>query len=115
MEPVTVLVIEDSAAEATLLRTALARCEIRVVEPPTGRAVPIALAIAGSKALIQSPAELVKTVEKGVPIVGVVAGLSQKARKRALAAGVREIHERPREWRPYSELIASLVERFVRT
>ena len=36
------------------------------------------------------------------------------ARQRALAAGVREIHDRPSKWHPYSELIGSLVSRFTR-
>lgn len=117
MEQVTVLVIEEGAAEATLIRAALARCtEVQVVESLAERSAPIALAIAGAKALAESPNELVKSLEtRGIPVIGVVAGLSQKAKKRALAAGVREIHDRPREWRPYAELIDSLVSRFTRT
>jgi hypothetical protein len=117
MEPGTVLVIEEGAAEAVLIRAALARCtEVRVVESLAGRSTPIALAIAGAKALTESPDKLVKSLEsRGIPLIGVAAGLSKAAKRRALAAGVREIHDRPSEWRPYSELIDSLVTRFIRT
>jgi hypothetical protein len=117
MEPVTVLVIEEGAAEATLIRAALARCtEVQVVESLAERSAPIALAIAGPTALAESPNELVKSLEaRGIPVIGVVAGLSRAAKKRALAAGVHEIHDRPRKWRPYAELIESVVSRFTRT
>jgi hypothetical protein len=116
MEPVTVLVIEEGAAEATLLRAALARCEVRVVETLTERSASTALAIAGARALAESPGELVKSLEaRGIPVIGVAAGLSKAAKRRALAAGVREIHDRPRQWRPYAELIDSLVSPFIRT
>jgi hypothetical protein len=117
MEPVTVLVIEEGAAEGTLIRAALARCsEVRVVESLTEQSAPIALAIAGAKALAESPTDLVKSLQaRGIPVIGVAAGLSKAAKRRALAAGVREIHDRPREWRPYAQLIDSLVSRFTRT
>jgi len=116
MEAVGVLVIERDAAEATLIRAALARCtEVQAVDSLTEPSAPIALAIAGAKALAQATDELKELQARGIPVVAVAASLSQKARKRALAAGVREIHERPREWQPYSELIESLVTRFVRT
>jgi hypothetical protein len=114
MEPVTVLVIEGGAAEATLLRAALARCEVRVVDALTERSAPIALAIAGAKALTKS-AKLKSLEARGIPVIGIAAGLSPAAKRRALAAGVREIHDRPKEWRPYAELVDSLVSRFTRT
>jgi hypothetical protein len=115
MEPVTVLVIEEGAVEVTLLRAALTRCEVQVVESLAERSAPIALAIAGAKALAQSADELKSLNARGIPVVGIAARLSQAARRRALAAGVREIHDRPKEWRPYAELIDSLVSRFTRT
>lgn len=121
--PVTVLVIEDGA-EAVLVCAALARRpEVQVVDAPDlGGALrrldqqpePVALAIAGSAALAQSADELVKRLgARGIPVIGVTAGLAPAARQRALAAGVREIHDRPTEWRPYWELIDSLVARFI--
>jgi len=123
MERVTVLVIEKGA-EAALVCAALAKKpEVRVVEAPdVGRALkrlktrsaPLALAIVGAEGLADS-AQLVKRLQpRGVPIIAVVPGLPIAERERALAAGVREVHERPSKWRPYSELIESLVARFVR-
>jgi hypothetical protein len=124
MEPVTVLVIEEGAAEAALVCAALAlHPAVRVVDAPdleralerTSRA-PVALAIAGSRALTRSPEKLVsKLGAHGIPVVGIAAGLERKARDRALAAGVREVYERPGEWRAYAELVGSLVGRFIRT
>jgi ABC-type sugar transport system substrate-binding protein len=116
MEAVAVLVMERGAAEATLIRAALARCtEVQVVESLTEPSAQIALAIAGAKALAQAGDELKELQARGIPVVAVASGLSQKARKRALAAGVREIHERPRDWQPYAQLVESLVARFTRT
>jgi hypothetical protein len=113
MQPATVLIIKGGAAEATLVRAALARCtQARVIETLAEASGPVALAIADATTLTQSIDELKNLHTRGIPVVGVAAGLSQKARKRALAAGVREIHERPRNWRPYWELIESVVARF---
>jgi hypothetical protein len=124
MEPVTVLVIEEGAAEAALVCAALAlHPSLRVVDAPdVERAmeripdIPVGLAIAGARALTRSPEKLVsKLGARGIPVVGIAAGLEPKARQRALAAGVREIHDRPGEWRPYSELVGTLIGRFIRT
>jgi hypothetical protein len=120
---VTVLVIEGGA-EAGLVCAALAlRPEVRVVDAPDlGDALkrleqqrePVALAIAGAAALSERADELVTRLgARGIPVIGVAAGLPPATRQRALAAGVREIHDRPAEWRPYSELIESLVARFI--
>lgn len=124
MEPVTVLVIEEGAAEAALVCAALAlQPTVRVIDAPdVERAMerisgaPVGLAIAGARALMRSPEKLVSQLgSKGIPVIGIAAGLEPKAKQRALAAGVREIHDRPGEWRPYSELVGTLVGRFIRT
>jgi hypothetical protein len=123
---VTVLVIEENAAEAALVAAALAlQPEVRVIDAPGLPAAlerlqddvaPAALAIVGAKALSGSPRELVGRLgAKGLPVVAIAAGLSADARQEALEAGVREVHERPAEWRPYAELIEALVGRFIRT
>jgi hypothetical protein len=122
MEPVAVLVIEEGA-EATLVCVALAKKpEVRVVDAPNvGRALKrlkaqtqVAVALVGSAGLAES-ADLVKKLElRGIPVVGVVRDLPSAVKERALAAGVREIHERPTRWQPYSELIDSVVSRFIR-
>ena len=120
---VTVLVIE-SGAEAALVCAALARRpEVRVVDAAgPGRRAAAARRqrpVAGDRraaALAESADELVKRLGgTGVPVIGVTIGLAPAARQRALAAGVREIHERPAGWPPYAELIDSLVGRFTRT
>lgn len=123
MEPVTVLVIENGA-EAVLVCAALARQpEIRVVDAPDVRRalkrlklqpMPVALAIVGTAALAKSADELKRLGTRGIPMIGIAAGLPAAARQRALAAGVREIHERPAKWHPYAELVSSLVSRFTR-
>ncbi len=127
MDPMAVLVIEEGAAEAALVCAALAlHPDVRVVDAPDLAAAlkrledypypaPVALAIAGATALTQSTDELVSRLgARGIPVIGIAAGLAPDARQRALDAGVREIHERPSEWRPYSELVAALVGRFIR-
>lgn len=122
MHEVTVLVIENGP-EATLVCAALARTpEVRVLDAPdVGRALkrlktqaPVALAIVGAAGLARSSELLKKLRTRGIPVVGVVTDLPAAARQRALAAGVREIHDRPTQWRPYAELIGSLVSRFAR-
>ena len=124
MHRATVVVIEEGA-EAALVCAALAkRPEVRVVEATDltgalakleGDGAPAKLAIAGAAALGGSARELVARLgERGIPVIGVASGISAAARRDALEAGVREMHERPRGWQPYSELIASLVSRFVR-
>ena len=115
----TVLVIEQGA-EAGLVCAALAmRPELQVVgaEDVAGalerleREPGVALAIAGAAALREGMLE--RLGERGIPVVGLAADVAPEVRRRALAAGVREIHERPRRWQPYSELVDSLVARFI--
>jgi CheY-like chemotaxis protein len=123
MHRVAVLVIEEGA-EAGLICAALARRpELRVIDAPDVADVlnrldrdpaPVVLAIAGGAALGAAADEVVKRLGvRGIPVVGVAAGLGPADRQRALAAGVREIHDRPNQWRPYTELIESVVSRFV--
>lgn len=125
MEPVTVLVIEEGAAEAALVAAALAlQPEVRVVDAADAREValrlasppaPVVLALAGAAALAAPPAALLKLLgAQGIPVVGIAAGLSPADKRRALDAGISEVHDRPEEWRPYAELIDSVVTRFIR-
>ena len=121
MEPVTVLVIEEGA-EAALVCAALARQpDVRVLDAPDVRRVlqrldegpgRVAVAIVGAAALAKSDEVVKKLGTRGIPVVGVAAGLAPADRRRALEAGVKEIHDRPAKWQPYSELIDSLVSRF---
>jgi len=121
MEPVTVLVIEEGA-EAALVCAALAKHpDVRVLDAPDlRRAIKrldedpgrLTVAIVGAAALVKSEELVKKLGSRGVPIVGVAAGLAPADRQRALDAGVKEIHDRPVKWQPYSELIGTLVSRF---
>jgi hypothetical protein len=109
MQPVTVLAKQS---------------EVRVVEAPHARRAlsllrtqsePMALAIVCSAVLSKPADTLLKTLEaRGVPLVGIAAGLSQQMKQRALAAGVQEIHDRPRDWPAYAELIEAVIRRFLR-
>ena len=123
MDRAAVLVIEEGA-EAPLVCAALAlRPDLTVLDAPDVAAAlallepepgPVALAIAGETALSGSARDLVQALDaRGIPLIGVVTGLAPQARRRALAAGVREIHDRPAGWRAYRELIGALVARFV--
>jgi hypothetical protein len=116
MQPVTVLVMEESAYESVLMRAALARClDVRVVESLSERAASIVLAIAGPAALRERSDELKGLEARGIPVIGIATGLSSAVKQKALDAGVREIHDRPEDWRPYAELIEGVVGRFIRT
>ena len=126
MDQVTVLLIEESAAEAALMAAALAlRPGVRVLDAPDAieaavqlesSASPVVLAFAGTAALIDPPTGLLRRLEgEGIPVVGVAAGLSEAEKRRALEAGVREVHDRPDAWRSYAELIESVAVRFIRT
>jgi hypothetical protein len=125
MDEVTVLLIEESAAEAALMAAALAlRPGVRVLDAPDAREAdlrldsppsPVVLALAGTAALTAPPAALLLRLQaQGVPVVGIAAGLSEAEKRQALAAGVREVHDRPSQWQPYAELIESVVGRFIR-
>ena len=125
MEQVTVLVIEDNAAEAALMAAALAlRPGVQVLDAPDEREAamrlesppcPVVLALAGAAALAAPPAALFRRLgAQGMTVIGIAAGLSAADKGRALAAGVSEIHERPDTWRPYAALIESVATRFIR-
>jgi DNA-binding NtrC family response regulator len=124
VQRVSVLVIEENAAEAALVAAALAmHPEVQVVDAPDLKgalerlqapAAPFGLAIVGARALGASTAELVSRLgAKGIPVVAIAGGLPASARQKALDTGVREVYERPAEWRRYAELVESLVGRFI--
>jgi phosphoserine phosphatase len=122
MKSVTVLLIANDA-EVTVICAALAKClGVRVMEArDVGHAIKLlgaqaaapAVAISTSASLTKSARELVETLHaRGIPFVVIAAGLSQKARQRALAAGIKEIHDRPKDWHAYSKLIEAVIRRF---
>jgi response regulator RpfG family c-di-GMP phosphodiesterase len=122
MQTITVLVIADGP-EATVICAALAKhAHVRAINVLDAdqaiklletQGAPPALAIGDSAALTKSTDELVRILQaRGIPLIGIAAGLSQNAKQRALAAGVKEIHDRPGDWHAYTELIEAVMLRF---
>ena len=117
MQRIRVLVIEDGAEAALMCAALLKTPNVRVVDAPDVRAAlarlktqHAALALVGTGAL----GDVKKLHARGIPVIAVVPELPPAARKRALAAGVQEVYNRPTDWRAYSELIDSVVSRFIR-
>ena len=113
-----ILLIESDPAEAVLASAAVAlRSDVEVLRAPNRRAAadmlgeaPVGLAILGRQAIGSADPTLLQAfVSGGVPVVGLGVALGEAERQRALAAGVREVHERPREWPAYRTLIARLL------
>lgn len=109
--------------EATVIAAALAkRPEVRLIEAlDAGHAIKLletqaaapALAIGTAAVLAKSVDDLVKALdERRIPLIVIAAGLSETVKQRTRAAGVKEIHDRPRDWRAYSELIETVIRRF---
>ena len=114
-----VLLVESAFVEATLARAALAlRRDVLVLQAEDLRSAsglleraPVALAILGKAALDHADRSTISAfVRGGVPVVGLGVELAEPLRKKALQAGVREVHERPRDWRAYRSLISGLVD-----
>ncbi|MGQ0543743.1 MAG: hypothetical protein ACT4P3_00205 [Betaproteobacteria bacterium] len=114
-----VILVESSPVEAILAQAALAlRPEVTVLQAEDLRSAsdllggaPVALAILGKEALRAADGRSLQAfVSGGVPVVGLGVNLADAVRRQALAAGVREVHERPREWRAYRSLIGAIVD-----
>lgn len=125
MKSIAVLLIANDA-EATVICAALAKCpDVRVIEArDAGHAIKLlgaqaaapAVAIGTTASPTKSARELVAALQaRGIPFVVIAAGLSEKARQRALATGMKEIHDRPRDWYAYSKLIEAVIRRFAGT
>jgi hypothetical protein len=113
-----VILVESSPVEAILASAALAlHPEVTVLQVEDLRTagdllggLPVALAILGKEALRAADGGALQPfVKGGVPVVGLGVNLDEPVRRRALAAGVREVHERPREWRAYRSLVSGIV------
>lgn len=119
-----ILLIESDPAEAVLASAAVAlRSDVEVLRAPNLRAgadmlgeAPVGLAILGRQAIGSADPTLLQAfVSGGVPVIGLGVALGEAERQRALAAGVREVHERPREWPAYRTLIARLLSEWLPT
>ncbi|HZM37386.1 MAG TPA: hypothetical protein VFC18_23205 [Burkholderiales bacterium] len=114
-----VILVERRPVEAILASTALShRREILVLraEDLSSAAamldtLPVALGILGKEALDAADAPTLQAFSRaGVRLVGLGIHLAESLREKALAAGVQEVHERPREWRAYRSLVGELVD-----
>jgi len=119
-----VLLIENSQAESTLACAALAlRPEIAVLavrDVPAaidllqkrGGESEVEIAILGRDAIGGSAGRLVEALSRAgreIPVIGIAAGVRESDRKRALAAGVRAVYDRPRDWKTYSNFMRNVV------
>src|SRR3970040_807946 len=114
MSQPAVILVETSVVEAVLACAALAlRPEVMVLQAEDLReasdllgGAPVALAILGKEALGAADGRTLRRfVSGGVRVVGLGVNLPESVRRQALAAGVREVHERPREWHAYRSLV----------
>ena len=114
-----VILVESSPVEAILACAALAlRPGVLVLQAEDLREAgdmlgdaPVTLAILGKQALGSADGRSLQAfVSGGVPVVGVGVNVPDAVRRQALAAGVREVHERPRDWHAYRSLIGGLLD-----
>jgi len=124
MSQPAVILVETSVVEAVLACAALAlRPEVMVLQAEDLReasdllgGAPVALAILGKEALGAADGRTLQAfVSGGVPVVGLGVNLPESVRRQALAAGVREVHERPREWHAYRSLVNGLLDSLLPT
>ena len=112
-----VILVEDSPYESALAYVALTRETSSVVQVADLReAARLAsggggLAILGQRAIKQASNRQLRAL--GIPAVGGVR-LSNEDRRRAFAAGVSAVYNRPRSWNAYLALIASVLQRQIR-
>ena len=102
-----------SPYESALAYLALTQTTPSVIQAPNLRkavrhARSARLAILGSGALARISNRQVRAL--GIPAVGIGVRLSNEDRRRAFAAGVRAVYDRPRNWQAYLALIASVLE-----
>ncbi len=130
MGDAVVLLIENSQAESTLACAALAlHPEIAVLavsDVPAaidllqkgGSASEVGIAILGRDAIGSSAGKLIEALSRAgraIPVIGIAAGLRESDRRRALAAGVRAVYDRPRDWKSYSAFMQSLLAEWLAT
>ena len=106
-----VLLVEDSPYESALAYLALSRTTPSVIQAPDLRtaarlASRARLAILGPRALSRISSRRVRSL--GIPAVAIGVRLSEADRRRAIAAGVRAVYERPRGWQAYLALFEEI-------
>ncbi len=125
-----VLLIENSQAECTLACAALAlRPEVAVLAVKDVPAAidllqkrdgesEVEIAILGRDAIGGSAGKLIEALSRAgreIPVIGIAAGLRESDRRRALAAGVRAVYDRPRDWKSYSGFMQNLLTEWLAT
>ena len=106
-----VILVEESPNESALAYLALTRTTPTVIQAPNLRtAARLArgarLAILGPRAMARVSNRQVRAL--GIPAVGIGVRLSEADRRRAYAAGVRAVYERPRAWKAYLALFEEI-------
>lgn len=106
-----VLLVEDSPYESALAYLALTRTTSSVIQAPNLRtaarmASRARLAILGPRAIARISNRQVRAL--GIPAVGIGVRLSDADKRRAFAAGVRAVYERPRGWKAYLALFEQI-------
>ena len=106
-----VLLVEDSPYESALAYLALSQTTPWVLQAPdlrsAARLAPRArLAILGPRAMSRISNRQVRAL--GIPAVGIGVRLSAADRRRAFAAGVHAVYERPRAWKAYLALFKKI-------
>jgi hypothetical protein len=110
-EQAGVLLVEDSPYESALAYLALTRTTASVIQARDLRSAArlasrARLAILGPRAISRISDREVRAL--GIPAVGIGIRLSNAARRRAIAAGVRAVYERPRGWKAYLALFEEI-------
>lgn len=109
-----IILVESSPYESALAYLALTRKASSVIHVPDLRAAArrasgggVGLAILGPRALARVSDRQVRAL--GIPAVAIGAHLTEADDRRALAAGVRAVYRRPREWKAYLALIGEVL------
>lgn len=120
-----VLIVDENPHEAAIVSSAIslhdARLEVSTV-PDAQEAVRYLrdakrrLVILGARAIAEAPALLARLNGAGArhAIVGIAPEIPQGVGERALAAGVRDVHQRPPGWPEYRDLVREILDRWMK-
>jgi DNA-binding NtrC family response regulator len=120
-----VLIVDENLHEAALVTSAVrlhdARLEVSTVPDAQAafhylRDAKRRLVILGARAIAEGPALLTRPHGAGArhPMVGIAPEILPGVRERALAAGLREVHQRPAGWPEYRELVREILDRWMK-
>jgi len=108
-----IILVESSPYESALAYLALTQATSSVIQAPDLRAAArlassggVGLAILGPRAITRVSPRQLRALR--IPAVGIGVRLSDADRRRAVAAGVRAVYERPRGWKAYLALLVEI-------